>query len=62
MVDDPLKVLLVALKFVRQGFISKGQNTLSYALESRHPGNHQYTDVRWAQVQATTKNLYDKME
>ena len=29
----------------------------------RHPGNHQYvTDVRWAQVQATTiKNLYDKI-
>ena len=60
----PAKGIIGGAKFVRQGFISKGQNTL-YRMRwnPRHPGNHQYaTDVRWAQVQAATiKNLYDKI-
>ncbi|EAF9399123.1 glucosaminidase domain-containing protein [Staphylococcus epidermidis] len=60
----PAKGIIGGAKFVRQGYISKGQNTL-YRMRwnPRHPGNHQYaTDVRWAQVQATTiKNLYDKI-
>ena len=29
----------------------------------KHPGTHQYaTDVRWAQVQATIKSLYEQIE
>ena len=56
----PAKGIIGGAKFVRQGFISKGQNTL-YRMRwnPRHPGNHQYaTDVRWAQVQATTIKIY----
>ena len=51
--DYSAKGIIGGAKFVRQGFISKGQNTL-YRMRwnPRSPGNHQYaTDVRWAQVQ-----------
>lgn len=60
----PAKGIVGGAKFVRSGYINQGQNTL-YRMRwnPQHPGNHQYaTDVRWAQVQATTiKSLYEQI-
>lgn len=60
----PAKAIIGGAKFVRQGYIDKGQQTL-YRMRwnPQNPGNHQYaTDVRWAQHQANTiKSLYDEI-
>ena len=60
----PAKGIIGGAKFVRQGYIDKGQQTL-YRMRwnPQSPGNHQYaTDVRWAQHQANTiKSLYDEI-
>lgn len=60
----PSKGIIGGARFVRRGYISQGQNTL-YRMRwnPKHPGTHQYaTDVRWAQVQATTiKSLYEQI-
>ena len=60
----PAKAIIGGAKFVRQGYIDKGQQTL-YRMRwnPQSPGNHQYaTDVRWAQHQANTiKSLYDEI-
>ena len=60
----PAKAIIGGAQFVREGYINEGQDTL-YRMRwnPQNPGTHQYaTDVRWAQVQATTiKNLYDKI-
>lgn len=56
---SPSKGIIGGAKFVRQSYISQGQQTL-YRMRwnPTHPGTHQYaTDVRWAQHQAST--IYD---
>lgn len=60
----PSKAIIGGAKFVRRGYIDKGQQTL-YRMRwnPQNPGTHQYaTDVRWAQHQANTiKSLYDEI-
>lgn len=58
------KAIIGGAKFIRNNYISKGQNTL-YRMRwnPKSPGTHQYaTDVRWANHQATTiYNYYKKI-
>ncbi|MGZ9788917.1 glucosaminidase domain-containing protein [Staphylococcus hominis] len=60
----PAKAIIGGAKFVRQGFIDKGQQTL-YRMRwnPQSPGNHQYaTDVNWCKHQANTiYNLYKQI-
>lgn len=58
------KAIIGGAKFIRNNYISKGQNTL-YRMRwnPKSPATHQYaTDVRWANHQATTiYNYYKKI-
>lgn len=60
----PEKAIKGGAKFVREGFINKGQNTL-YRMRwnPKNPGMHQYaTDIKWASHQATIiSNYYSKI-
>lgn len=60
----PEKAIKGGAKFVREGFINRGQNTL-YRMRwnPKNPGTHQYaTDIKWASHQATTiSNYYSKI-
>ncbi len=60
----PSKGIIGGAKFVRQDYISKGQQTL-YRMRwnPQRPGTHQYaTDIRWCQHQASTiYHLYKKI-
>lgn len=60
----PAKAIIGGAKFVRQGYINKGQQTL-YRMRwnPQSPGNHQYaTDINWCKHQANTiYNLYSQI-
>lgn len=60
----PEKAIIGGAKFVKEGYIDRGQNTL-YRMRwnPKRPGTHQYaTDIRWASHQATTIfNYYQKI-
>ncbi|HGH0782421.1 TPA: glucosaminidase domain-containing protein [Staphylococcus pseudintermedius] len=58
----PAKAIVGGAKFVRQGYISKGQNTL-YRMRwnPKAPATHQYaTDINWCTHQATIMASYYK--
>lgn len=60
----PSKGIIGGAKFVREGYINKGQNTL-YRMRwnPKNPATHQYaTAIEWCQHQATTiANLYKQI-
>ena len=60
----PYKGIVGGAKFVRQGYIDNGQQTL-YRMRwnPQSPGNHQYaTDINWCKHQANTiYNLYSQI-
>ncbi|UNB45550.1 glucosaminidase domain-containing protein [Staphylococcus coagulans] len=59
---SPAKAIIGGAKFVREGYINQGQNTL-YRMRwnPKNPGYHQYaTAIEWCQFQATTIANYYK--
>lgn len=59
----PAKAIIGGAKFVREGYIDKGQNTL-YRMRwnPKNPATHQYaTDINWCKHQATTIHNYYKL-
>ncbi len=59
---SPAKAIIGGAKFVREGYINQGQNTL-YRMRwnPKNPATHQYaTAIEWCQFQATTIANYYK--